>query len=276
MPSPFPGMDPYLEGSEWSSFHALLAAEIARQLTPKLRPRYIALPQRRYVTDSDDALSIFTGSSLPTALPSGSGRSSSKKGQTLYPDVGIVQTSPEPFPLSEPQLAVLDVPLHLVTVMPDEIPIYSVEIQDTKERRLVTLIEIFSPVNKWGEGYEEYLQKRQRILRSHAHLVEIDLLRKGKRVPMRQPLPKAAYFVFVSRVEQRPLTEVWPITLRQPLPRIAIPLLSGDADIQFDLQAALTQAYDSVGYDLILDYTQPPDVLLDSEDREWSKQFTTT
>lgn len=272
MPSPFPGMDPYLEGAEWSSFHALLAAEIARQLTPQLRPRYVALPQRRYVTDSGDALSIFTGTPLSGSLPTGSSGSSSKKGQTLYPDVGIVQTSFEPLPSGDSQLVVLDAPLRLMTVMPDEIPIYSVEIQDVKERRLVTLIEIFSPVNKWGEGYEEYLQKRQRILRSNAHLVEIDLLRKGKRVPMRQALPKAAYFVFVSRVAERPLTEVWPIQLRQPLPRIMLPLLPGDADIPFDLQAAFTQAYDAVGYDLILDYIRPPDAPLDAEDREWGRQ----
>lgn len=41
MPSPFPGMDSYLEGSEWSSLHVELSSEIARQLAGKLRPNYI-------------------------------------------------------------------------------------------------------------------------------------------------------------------------------------------------------------------------------------------
>lgn len=42
MPSPFPGMDPYLEGYLWPDFHHRLATEISRQLTPRLRPRYVA------------------------------------------------------------------------------------------------------------------------------------------------------------------------------------------------------------------------------------------
>jgi Protein of unknown function (DUF4058) len=41
MPSPFPGMDPYLEGSLWTTFHFSLAAEIVRQLSPKVPPRYL-------------------------------------------------------------------------------------------------------------------------------------------------------------------------------------------------------------------------------------------
>ena len=43
MPSPFPGMDPYLEAPHmWEDFHARLANEVSDQLTPRLRPRYIA------------------------------------------------------------------------------------------------------------------------------------------------------------------------------------------------------------------------------------------
>src|SRR5947209_14772918 len=49
MPNPFPGMDPYLEGDLWTSVHTDLCAEIARQLSPKLRPKYVALSTRRVV-----------------------------------------------------------------------------------------------------------------------------------------------------------------------------------------------------------------------------------
>ncbi|MEQ8959883.1 MAG: DUF4058 family protein [Coleofasciculus sp. C2-GNP5-27] len=42
MPSPFPGMDPYLEGYLWPDVHHALANKIRQQLTPKLRPRYTA------------------------------------------------------------------------------------------------------------------------------------------------------------------------------------------------------------------------------------------
>ncbi|MFQ5873193.1 MAG: DUF4058 family protein [Dehalococcoidia bacterium] len=40
MPSPFPGMDPYLEGYLWPDVHQALASKIRQQLTPLVRPRY--------------------------------------------------------------------------------------------------------------------------------------------------------------------------------------------------------------------------------------------
>jgi hypothetical protein len=70
---------------------------------------------------------------------------------------------------------------------------------------------------------------------STTHLVEIDLLHVGQRVPMQQPLPPMPYFVFVSRSEKRPITNVWPIALSQPLPSVSIPLLPGDEDVSLDL-----------------------------------------
>lgn len=42
MASPFPGMDPYLEGYLWPDVHNALAAKIRQVLTPLLRPRYTA------------------------------------------------------------------------------------------------------------------------------------------------------------------------------------------------------------------------------------------
>jgi hypothetical protein len=54
MPNPFPGMDPYLEGDLWTTVHTDLCAEIARQLAPKLRPKYAALSTRRVVLAPPD------------------------------------------------------------------------------------------------------------------------------------------------------------------------------------------------------------------------------
>lgn len=42
MPSPFPGMDPYLEGYLWPDVHHVLANKIRQQLAPRLRPNYLA------------------------------------------------------------------------------------------------------------------------------------------------------------------------------------------------------------------------------------------
>lgn len=255
MPSPFPGMDPYLEGSEWMSFHAEFCVEIARQLRPQLRPKYIAQTIKRFVTDTSDDLAITS------------------ENRNIYPDVGIAQTSRHPFAWQASSAAVLEPTFELATIMPEIIPQYSIEIRDVDQRRLVTLIEVLSPANKQGEGFEEYLAKRQHVLRSSAHLLEIDFLRKGGRVPMRQPLPPAPYFVFLSRVEKRPITEIWQIALDRKLPTVSVPLLPPDKDVALDLQSAFTNVYDSVGYDLLLEYRKPPSVALDGESRRWAEEM---
>ena len=53
MPSPFPGMDPYLEDDKlWASFHNQLAHSLYQMLLPGLMDRYRArISQRQYVTE---------------------------------------------------------------------------------------------------------------------------------------------------------------------------------------------------------------------------------
>jgi hypothetical protein len=250
MPSPFPGMDPYLEGSEWLSFHAQFCAEIARQLSPRLRPKYVALTEKRFMPDTADDVSI-----APRAF---------------YPDTAVATTTQVAAPARRKKMA--DAPLHLETVMPELVPQMSVEIRDATNRQLVTAIEILSPANKRGEGRADYLHKRRSIFRSSAHLVEIDLLLEGQRVPMRQPLPLVPYFVFISRAEERPMLDIWPIALDEPLPTIPIPLLPGDEDSFLELQPALTTVYDVIGYDLLLDYSRPPETRLSPEAARWVEQ----
>ena len=107
---------------------------------------------------------------------------------------------------------------------------------------------------------------------STAHLLEIDLLHNGERVPMRDPLPPAPYFLFLSRAEARPFLEVWPVQLRERLPVVPVPLLPGDADVSLDLQLAFTTIYDALGYDLAVDYRRPPEVRLPAEEMEWVEE----
>ena len=68
--------------------------------------------------------------------------------------------------------------------MLDAAPQLSVEIRDVAQRRLVTIIEILSPVNKRGHGAQEYLERRIELMQTATHLLEIDLLTAGHRLPL--------------------------------------------------------------------------------------------
>jgi hypothetical protein len=249
MPSPFPGMDPYLEGSEWSSVHVALSAEIARQLAPKVRPKYIVRTARRFVTEMPEDIAVTAGD--------------------LYPDVSVAEAASLQEMGANP-VAIAPAPLHMATVMPGQVPHVSIEIRDVAQRQLVTAIELLSPTNKRGEGYQEYLDRRRRLLYSTAHLIEIDLLRRGHRVPMQQPLPPAPYFIFLSRAERRPIVEVWPMQFNMRLPVIPVPLLAEDPDVALDIQLALDTVYDAFNYDLSLDYTRPAEIPLVGQAAAWA------
>ena len=240
-------MDPYLEGDLWSTVHGQLSAEIARQLTPQLRPRYLALMETRYVMETPEEVAIAE----------------------IIPDVGTAKTGTKG---ERGSVATISAPLELATVMPVKIPQHRIEIRDVKKRRLVTIIEVLSPSNKSGEERKAYLRKRRRILLSSAHLMEIDLLRQGKRVPMRKALPVAPYFVFLSRVEKRPVTEIWPIEWDEPLPKVPIPLRRPDPDVTLDLQLVFTNVYDSCGFEMAVDYAQPSDVPLPENVTDWTRE----
>jgi hypothetical protein len=147
-----------------------------------------------------------------------------------------------------------------------------VQVRDTAEHRLVTSIEVLSQANKCGDGREPYRAKRQRILLSTAHLIEIDLLRTGERVPVQRPLPDYPYFVLLSRADQRPVSDVWPIRLSDPLPTVPVPLLQGDGDVPLDLQEAFASVYDTFHYELTVDYTRPPEVQLRPDQAQWVRK----
>ena len=73
MDSPFPGMDPYLEGEHWQSFHASFTCELAKQLSSKLPDQYLAWPYQH--PPFSDVYRVFrysqaTDYSEPPPLPS--------------------------------------------------------------------------------------------------------------------------------------------------------------------------------------------------------------
>jgi hypothetical protein len=258
MPSPFPGMDPYLEGPDWRSFHSHFANEIARYLSPRLRPNYIARAEKVYVLSTVDDVG-------PLGTP-----------HRRTPDLSVIEDvrATAPFAGIGGGPAVLDVPLHVdVAFTEQEEPQITVEIRDPSDRSLVTAIEVLSTTNKRGESRIDYLAKRNRVLKSDAHLIEIDLLRTGRRMPMAAPLPDAPYFVVLSRADRRPECDVWPIGLRTPLPTVPVPLRGGDADVPLDLQEVLTIVYDLFSFDADVDYTRPPPMPLAGDDAAWATEL---
>jgi hypothetical protein len=232
-------MDPYLEGGRWPGFHHDLATEIKRQLLPRLLPRYYADTSTYFLVDTGEEVEIT---------------------QDLYPDVGILESIPQVE--SGSATAIAPPPVRARLVLPHRMPHSRVEIRDLQNHRLVAAIEFLSPTNKRGAGRKQYLRKRLQILRSTTHLIELDLLRQGRRLPWTRKLPPASFYAYLCRADTRTEMEIWPITLSQELPVIPVPLLPGDADVPLELQQALTAVYDSSQYGLLLNYGAEPDVPL--------------
>ena len=249
-------MDPYLEGSPWTGVHAELSVEIARQLSQRLSARYVARTNERFVVtmpESEEGVAVSTAA--------------------IYPDAFVAERKSVATAAGAHSAAVAEAPrLRMATTMPETLRLLSIEIRDVEQRRLVTSIEVLSPANKIGEGRVEYLAKRRRVLLSPSHLMEIDLLRRGERVPMQQRLPDYPYFVFLSRAENRPFTDIWPIGLRESLPIVPVPLLPDDADVSLDLQTALTSVYDTFRYALTINYSNPLSDPFPDADRQWIEQ----
>lgn len=251
MASPFPGMDPYLEGEMWQEFHTRLANQISAQLMPLLPRSYVALLAKRYVLDSP-GVGLFAPSE-----------------RIFYPDVHVAHVHEAAVAGYGGQSRLAEPAVEIPSL--EEVPVLTVEIRDIAERRLVTAIDILSPVNKRGDGYREYMQRRTDLFRSRVHLLELDLLRLGTRIQLLREPPPATYYVYLSRGDRRPLTQVWPIGLRETLPVVPVPLLEPDPDVPLDLQAAVIACFELVGYGRLLDYASPLPPPLTDEEAAWVK-----
>lgn len=254
MPSPFPGMDPYVEAGQWQEFHVQMVVEMQRQLVPLLLPKYVARVERRVYTESVfDEIELF------------------------QPDVEIVRSSTRVRrrPKSASAVATLE-PRIYAAPLPHERSEPFLRIIDVDSGELITLIEFLSPSNKsqGSDGYRAYYEKREETLRTHTHLVEIDLLRGGSRLPTAEPLdPSTDYCVFVSRAPHRFRVEVYEWPLRQPLPVVPIPLARGDADVLLDLQRVFASVYEFAGYAAFLRYDKILKPRLRKEDIAWAKKL---
>lgn len=253
MPSPFPGMNPYLEQDDtWHDFHQRLIPLVAEEIGRQVRPAYIVkVEQNIYVHE----------------LPEGQRKLLGRP--DIYLAEGVGKKGSEAADSSVALMAPARAQLLPLTVTERDA---FIEVRDRVERRLITAIELLSPSNKAsGSDRDQYLAKRNRYLETGVHLVEIDLLRGGPRLPL-HPQPKSDYCVMVSRAEDWPDVGVWPIGLRERLPIIPIPLRAPDAAAKLDLQAALHHVYDAAGYGDYV-YARHPQPPLSEDDKKWAAEI---
>jgi Protein of unknown function (DUF4058) len=258
MPSPFPGMDPFIESRVWKDFHTRLVPELANALLPSVRPRYAVRVEERIYLEHSPANDLHSIQPDLAVLQGTDREARSRAGGGAATTVGIA-------------------PVLMTLPMPEQEREVFLTVRELQSMEVVTVIELLSPGNKrsGSDGQREYLAKREAVVRSAAHLVELDLLRGGERLPTVQPLPPADYYAFVRRKPFRPQVEVYPWSLRQRLPVIPVPLAGDDPDVLLDLQAVFDTVYDRAGYDYSLDYRHPVGPPLADEDIAWVQQLLT-
>lgn len=251
-------MDPYLEQPTfWPSFHSRLIVALADTLAPQLRPRYYVEVETRTYLDTPEEGELWVG----------------------IPDAVVLAATPtvdRAANASGSPVALQPMPQRVTLPMPTELKERYLEVREVGTDAVITVLEVLSPNNKRpGKGRTLYENKRQLILGSASHLVEVDLLRGGESLPMQGAIiAPTHYHILVSRAETRPQADLYAVTVQDPLPRFPIPLKDADEAEVVDLSAIVQGVYDRASYDLRIDYTQPPPLPAFSEaDQTWIRDL---
>ena len=242
--NPFPGMNPYLESARlWPEVHNCLVASIHSCLRRTLPFRYWVIMEER------------AGIGLhPPPEPAY---------RYIKPDLGITDVGGSPGSADDGAVAVL-LPFRETESE------WFITISDRNSDELVTILELLSPSNKRsGEGRIQYEDKRNSILESSTHLVEVDLARQGQPMPAQGYNGDAPYRHLVSRGPNRPAAALYPFGLQSPIPDVAVPLLAGDAGPKIPLNELLHNLYREDYYANYVDYAADPEGPLSDGDRAW-------
>jgi hypothetical protein len=264
MPSPFPGMNPYLEHPAlWSSFHFRLVSAVLSRLDQ-------VLPSHYYTEIKTQTYQVLEGSeedeegqwvrNHPAANPAHLPRSHDESnGMVVMP------------PLQSPQSVVLPMMLTLKERY--------LEIRELGSEAVITVVKILTPRNKrQGRGRMVYERHRDRILAGSSHLVEIDLLRRELPMPMLGAIGSMDYRILVSRAERRPKADLYAFNLSDSFPSFPLPLKPADADLPLELQSMLEDVFallrryrkGRARYAQRIDYQQPvPLPLLTATQQAW-------
>ena len=255
MPSPFPGMDPYLEDQEWEDFHFKFNSALSDVLTDSVEPRYVVRAERRlYIEHGLDV-----------------------GDQVRFPDVAVLwDGNSDPIAAAGSlQTDTALAPVECLNASPVERRETYLVIRELPGLEIVTVIETLSPANKRtsSDGRRQYLAKREEVLASRTNLVELDFLRGGKRLPV-IGLPPGDFYAVVSRGNRGPHTHVYAWSIRQPIPTIPFPLKPGEPEVQVDLQQVFSVAFHRGRYHRTLNYEAPLRPPLSPEDAAWRNELT--
>lgn len=259
MPSPFPGMDPYLESpAHWSDFHPTFIQAWREAIAEQLPPNYHARVEEMVLrVEPEIPQGLFNRPDVLVARePAGHADAGTRSGAAVA----------EPAHTRIPNIVQLDPYVETF-----------IEIHRHPDYELVTVLELLSPTNKSGDGRGQYIGKREALLRQPVHIVELDLLRGGQRIRLAKPLPKDHYYALISRADGRPDCDVYHWNVRSRLPALPVPLRAPDPDIQVDLQPAFTEAFRRGRYEHMIKYhAAPPPPPFDPADAEWVAQTART
>jgi Protein of unknown function (DUF4058) len=246
----FPGIDPYIEAQHyWPDFHSRTITYCSDFIADALPDRYLVRIEERI--------------QLLERPP--------ESARLIRPDLMIEQTrdfSTGAGVAVELEVEPITVPLPIFEAVREPY----IEILQRSDRTLVTVIELLSPDNKSGVGFGQYLVKRNALLKRPVHLVELDFLVGGRRLPMQRPLPPGDAYVLVARGDRRPDCEVYAWSIRRPLTSIRLPLMAPDPDLRLDLAAIYATAFEKGRYARAINYSEPLSVPLAPEDRAWAEE----
>jgi hypothetical protein len=252
---PFPGMDPWLEHPAlWPDVHNSLIVAIRDALAPLVEPRYVVgVEEHTYFLSYGDLLMIAEPDlNIATATTGGP-----------PPVPGI------PKPTAEGDVLVLDVEIPVA----DPLTEAYLEIRHVETRRVVTVIEVLSPVNKGhSKGRRKYLRKREAIAASRTSFVEIDLLRAGRPMPFGRPIPDRDYRILVRRGGRRMNgAKLYMFSYKNSIPQIPVPLAANEPSPPLDLTPVAHDLFDRARYYLRVNYSRPPVPPLRPEDLPWAE-----
>ena len=259
--NPFPGMNPYLERSDiWPGVHLLVIAELQGFLAPRLQPDYVVTVGERVYVIAEPGLN-------------GNGTDGEN---VRIPDVAVLAGAAEasrenPDYQFERSPAAVSVQLPAMDVVRERY----LEVRRVDNRQqVIAVIELLSPTNKSGDGRKEYLSKRAEVLYSPTHLVEIDLLRAGRPMPLAGAVPDSHYRILVANARRdEAVADLYPFSIRQSMPDFVMPLAKDTEGVAVNLSGILANIYSARAYNLLVDYQTDPEPPLSDADRVWLDQL---